>query len=183
MPARATLCSGGGSRGSRWLRVAGMPRCGTLARSPRTSSLIEAEIQHKIGIASATLFFRYGTTGAFTALPMTAGSGNSWSAPIPVVITPTTPYDYLQYYIEAVANDGKIQRRPMPAPQGYFETVLANAISLDQPKASFSAARDSCSQQHPHAHCAPAQRKLNASRSDTSSCSLSGCDPAVSLQT
>ncbi len=94
--------------------------------------LIEAEIQHKIGIASATLFFRYGTTGAFTALPMTAGSGNSWSAPIPVVITPTTPYDYLQYYIEAVANDGKIQRRPMPAPQGYFETVLANAISLEE---------------------------------------------------
>lgn len=97
-----------------------------------TPPTIEAEIQHASGIASATMYLRYVGSGPFNAFPMTNTGGNTWSANIPIVITPTTPYDEVEYYFEATANSGKTQVRPISAPGGYYTTFLQNPIGLEE---------------------------------------------------
>jgi len=76
---------------------------------------LTAYIKHVSGIASATLFYKTTENGAYTALPMTSiGSGN-YTATIPAHPNGTTIY----YYVQAVANSGKVQVRPIVAPTGY----------------------------------------------------------------
>ncbi len=77
---------------------------------------IEALIQHRSGIANAWVYYRTDTTQAYQSLPMTLTSGNTWSASIPA----QDGGEEVFYYIAAQANSGKIQNRPMPAPQGYW---------------------------------------------------------------
>jgi len=52
-----------------------------------------------------------------------ASNPNHWQALIPAMPSGTT----VMYYIEAVANSGKQQVRPMPAPAGFWDfKVLGN---------------------------------------------------------
>ncbi|MCE2495958.1 MAG: agmatine deiminase family protein [Flavobacteriales bacterium] len=97
-----------------------------------TSISIEAEIRHSSGIASATMYLRYAGSGTFNAFPMTNTSGDTWSAYVPIVVTPLEPYDKIEYYFEATSNSGKTQLRPMPAPTGYFSTILQHPIALEE---------------------------------------------------
>jgi len=78
--------------------------------------IVEATIQHKTGIAGATLFYSTDTSGSYQTLAMTNTTGHTWSAMIPA----TNEEIEMFYYIQATANDGKQINRPMVAPQGYF---------------------------------------------------------------
>ncbi len=77
-----------------------------------------AKIKHASGIASATLHYKTNIADPYQAIPMTLDnlSEDMWSASIPAQAAETTVY----YYIEAQANSGKQQVRPIVAPEGYF---------------------------------------------------------------
>ena len=87
--------------------------------------LVTADIQHVSGIASATLYWSTTPGASYTAVPMTSGSGNSWSANIPAQPAGTMIY----YYVEGNAVSGKIGVRPIVAPQGYWDFKILNASS------------------------------------------------------
>ena len=78
--------------------------------------VVDATIQHKTGIAEATLFYSTDTSGSYQTLAMTNTVDHTWSAMIPATNEETEMF----YYIQAIANDGKQINRPMVAPLGYF---------------------------------------------------------------
>jgi len=111
--------------------------------------LVDAIIRHRSGIAEARLFYRkkgesdYGST----SMELYNEAEAIWRGLIP----PYETGDVIEYYIEAVAGDGKVQRRPMPAPEGYFyfrltepdhttaeNTVLSSAALLPNPARTFT---------------------------------------------
>jgi len=78
---------------------------------------VQAIIKHRSGIASATLYYRTAEGEPYTSLPMTlSAEADSYIAAIPAQAAGTT----VHYYIEATAVSGKVQRRPIVAPEGYF---------------------------------------------------------------
>lgn len=86
---------------------------------------VDALIQHKTGIASATLYWTTDTTQGYQSVNMTLTnpSNNTWTGFIPAQPAGSNIF----YYIHAQANSGKQQLRPMPAPLGYWKfRVLAN---------------------------------------------------------
>jgi agmatine deiminase len=79
---------------------------------------VDARIQHKSGIQTATLYYTNDTTQGFTSVAMTFTNvtNNTWTGFIPAYPAGT----HVFYYIKAHANSGKEQVRPMPAPRGNF---------------------------------------------------------------
>jgi hypothetical protein len=92
-----------------------------------TPYVVNAQIRHKSGIASATLYYKTSLTGVYSSVPMTFVSGNSYTASIPGQAAGTRVY----YYIQAQANSGKQQVRPMPAPDGYFSFLVYQTAEVD----------------------------------------------------
>lgn len=85
-----------------------------------------AQIKHKSGISSATLFYKTDLAGAYTAIPMTNTSGDDWTALIPAQPVGTTVY----YYVEGEAVNSRVSTHPIPAPGGYHKfTVLSTSSS------------------------------------------------------
>ncbi|MBL0256793.1 MAG: agmatine deiminase family protein [Bacteroidetes bacterium] len=97
-----------------------------------TSYGIDARIQHRSGIANATILYRTDTLQPYSSAIMTLTNpgNNTWSGAIPAQSAGTTVY----YYIEVNANSGKHQVRPLPAPAGYwkFNVLLNTGISTLQ---------------------------------------------------
>lgn len=79
---------------------------------------VVAYIKHRDGIASAELYYRVSPDSFYIQVPMVLvdSAANSWAALIP----PQQAGSEIQYYIHAVANNGKQQVRPIVAPEGYF---------------------------------------------------------------
>ena len=77
---------------------------------------VEAYIRHRSGIAQANVYWTTDTTQGYSALPMSDVGGNIWSAAIPAQPVGTMVY----YYIEATSNSGKVQVRPIVAPEGWW---------------------------------------------------------------
>ena len=77
-----------------------------------------AMIKHRSGIAEATLNYRLEGEMGYNAVPMSLVNAEEdmWAANIPA----QTPGSLVEYYIHAVANNGKEQLRPMVAPEGFF---------------------------------------------------------------
>lgn len=88
---------------------------------------VNALIRHKSGINNATLYYKTDLAGAYTSLPMTFVNGYNWTASIPSQSVGTRVY----YYIQAEANSGKQQVRPMTAPLGYFTFEITGVNSLE----------------------------------------------------
>ena len=86
---------------------------------------VDARIQHKSGIQSATLYFTNDTTVGFSSIAMSFSNvaNNVWTGFIPPYPTGT----HVFYYIKAHANSGKEQVRPMPAPRGNFNFYVLGA--------------------------------------------------------
>src|SRR5690606_28060337 len=78
---------------------------------------VEAYIRHKSGIASAQLYWTTDTAQGFAPIGMTAAAGDMWIANIPAQPVGTKIF----YYIEAQANSGKVQVRPIVAPEGWWK--------------------------------------------------------------
>jgi agmatine deiminase len=81
---------------------------------------VEAYVRHRSGIASAQVFWTTDTLQGFTAVPMITAGGDIWTADIPAQSAGSMVY----YYIEATANSGKVQVRPLVAPQGWWRFLV-----------------------------------------------------------
>jgi hypothetical protein len=61
---------------------------------------------------------------------MTLASGDTWQGFIPTQSGGAEVF----YYIEATANSGKTQNRPMPAPQGFWSFWIDQSVATEQPQ-------------------------------------------------
>lgn len=91
---------------------------------------VDARIQHRTGIATATLYWTTDTTQPYQSVPMTLTNAvlNTWSGFIPAQPVGT----HIFYYIEANSVSGKTQVRPMPAPAGYFTFEVTGPTSVSE---------------------------------------------------
>lgn len=96
---------------------------------PNTNDIINnyevnALIQHKSGINEAKIWYKTGLGQSYVSVPMslTNASNNTWTGYIPVQPSGTSVY----YYIQAEANSGKTQVRPLPAPASYWKFNVYN---------------------------------------------------------
>lgn len=95
---------------------------------------VTALIKHRDGIESASLFYRLAGDSIYHQLEMAGipGMADWYSAQIPAFGFGSE----VQYYIQAVAGNGKIQNRPIVAPEGYFQYRILQPGS--SPFAEFS---------------------------------------------
>jgi agmatine deiminase len=94
------------------------------SNNPLATHTLQAYINHRTGINSASLFYKTSLLGSYIELPMVNVGGNNWEASIPAQPFGTTVY----YYVEAEAVSGKVQRRPIVAPQGYKTFKVINEV-------------------------------------------------------
>lgn len=95
-----------------------------------TPYLVNARIQHKSGIQSGAVYWTTDTTQAWQTASMllTDAQNNIWTGSIPAQL-PTTK---IFYYISGQANSGKIQVRPMTAPNGFYQfKILGDPIDTN----------------------------------------------------
>ncbi|MBL0018259.1 MAG: agmatine deiminase family protein [Bacteroidetes bacterium] len=90
---------------------------------------VDARIQHRSGITVAELYYRTDTLLPYQALPMTLSNAltHTWTASIPA----QAPGTKIDYYVSAVANSGKAQVRPMPAPAGYWSFEVLQFVGTE----------------------------------------------------
>jgi hypothetical protein len=90
---------------------------------------VDALIKHRSGIANATIYYTIDTTAGYQSAPMTLtnASNDTWTGYIPAQAAGSTVF----YYIDANANSGKHQVRPITAPQGFwkFKVGLTTGIA------------------------------------------------------
>lgn len=77
---------------------------------------VDSYLKHRSGIQNATLYWKTSLTGEYNAAPIVLNGIDNFTGFIPPQPVGTTVY----YYIEASSNSGKVQQRPMPAPEGYW---------------------------------------------------------------
>ncbi len=96
---------------------------------------VMAYINHRSGIQSASLWYRFAEGDEYIETTMTDLGNNNWSAFIPAQVVGTK----IDYYIHAESISGKEQNRPMPAPEAYYRfKVLGDAVSTPELSASSS---------------------------------------------
>lgn len=98
--------------------------------------IVYARIQHASGIESATLYWTSSLTDPPSPyqVPMTLTdpANNIWTA----TIDAQPAGAIVQYYIEAIANSGKTQVRPITAPEGMYSYAVLEVTS--PPTAAFN---------------------------------------------
>ena len=78
---------------------------------------VQALMQHRSGIDAAQLYYTTDTLAGFTAVNLSPSlATNSYIGTIPAQPAGTTVY----YYLRAVSESGKVQVRPITAPNGWF---------------------------------------------------------------
>jgi agmatine deiminase len=87
---------------------------------------VDALMEHRSGIANAYLYYRTDTLMAYIQAGMTSADGIHWTGFIPAQPSGTTVY----YYVEATSVSGKVQVRPMPAPQGYWKFEVLSTVGI-----------------------------------------------------
>lgn len=87
---------------------------------------IKAQLKHQSGIAEAQVLYTTDTTQAYQALAMQPTSNpDEWAALIPHQPNGSQIY----YYISATANSGKVQVRPLVAPEGTCRFTVNDVVS------------------------------------------------------
>jgi len=90
--------------------------------------MLTATSEHISGIQEMNLFHRVTGELEYEKNSMTQVPGtNEFFAELPIL---GNAGQDLEYYFEAVANNGKTINRPMPAPVGYFNVPLINCASV-----------------------------------------------------
>ncbi|HEY3385648.1 MAG TPA: agmatine deiminase family protein [Saprospiraceae bacterium] len=92
---------------------------------------VVAMIKHRDGIEGAELYYRIAPDSVYTRVPMVLvdSAASSWGALIPPQVAGTE----VQYYIHALAKNGKEQVRPMVAPEGYFRFRIFGELPNQPP--------------------------------------------------
>ncbi|MCB0527378.1 MAG: agmatine deiminase family protein [Saprospiraceae bacterium] len=92
-----------------------------------------ANLAHRSGIASASIYYATNPDGPWQSvdLPDYLMDDTTWTHKgyIPLQPAGTTVY----YYIEATANSGKSIRRPMPAPEGWWQFCTLETVGVEAP--------------------------------------------------
>ena len=95
---------------------------------------VRAFIQHRSGIQQAKVYYTTDTSQAYNELPMTLinSATNQWEASIPAQIAGTRVY----YFIQALSESGKVQVRPIVAPEGWWkfdvlDSSLVTSVQTD----------------------------------------------------
>ena len=78
---------------------------------------VTAYMVHHSGIASALLHWTTDTADGFATVPMVDQGGGNWNAAIPA----QPAYSEVFYFVQATANSGKVQVRPIVAPEGWWK--------------------------------------------------------------
>ena len=86
---------------------------------------IEAIVKHRTGIEAVVLNYRQKGTTEYTQLTMTETSEHTYITEFQQI----TSGDTIEYFIQAVANNGKEITRPLVAPDGYFELEVVGETS------------------------------------------------------
>lgn len=96
---------------------------------------VEALIRHRSGIQQATIFWRTDTTQPYQSAPMTLTNAaqHIWTGYIPAQTGDT----YVYYYIQAQANSGKVQKRPIVAPAGWWRFKVLKTTGMPDISESF----------------------------------------------
>jgi hypothetical protein len=82
---------------------------------------VNALIKHRSGIQSATLYYSTDTLAGFNSVSLTeTGTNDNWTAAIPAQEAGTKVY----YYIQGISETGKIQVRPLTAPEGRWDFMV-----------------------------------------------------------
>ncbi len=89
---------------------------------------LSALIKHTSGIQEASIFYRIVGEADYDEVAMQQDSGDSdfWNTIIPQQPAGTV----IEYYIDATANSGKTQTRPLAAPEGYFDFTILHGEEL-----------------------------------------------------
>jgi len=87
---------------------------------------VVAWINHRDGIATASVFWKSTLEGSYNEAPMIPIGNYNWTALIPA----HEPGTKIYYYIQAEAQSGKQQTRPMPAPEGYWTFTVLGDVTL-----------------------------------------------------
>jgi hypothetical protein len=85
---------------------------------------VVAYMNHRSGISQAKLYWKTTLTGAYSEVSMVSMGGNNWQGFIPAQPAGTRIY----YYVEGIANAGKVQVRPIAAPQGYWHFDVVDQL-------------------------------------------------------
>jgi len=121
------------------LRIVHKPLEGVLQNAIGPANYpVTAIVQHRSGIASAEVFYRRKTETTWASIGMSPAldpdSLDYWTGLIP---KQEGYLDTLFYYIEGVANSGKMQVRPLPSPIGAWSFLIqANISSTAAPVAN-----------------------------------------------
>jgi len=96
---------------------------------------VNAEILHKSGLQAATVYYRTDTLQPYQTADMSMTvKSNIWTGYIPHQQANTTVY----YYIQAHANSGKFQVRPITAPDGYWSFKILSLSSVEEQNNDFA---------------------------------------------
>lgn len=87
-----------------------------------------AYMNHKDGIASGTLYYSLNNGVNWQQISMTNTAENTWTASIPAQPVGTI----INYYIQGTATTGKVQVRPMPAPQGFWTFEVLGGVAVNE---------------------------------------------------
>lgn len=102
--------------------------------SPLSYYSLRAFIQHRSGVAEATVHYTTDLSAPWKSTPMYQGiiANGDWFGDIPAQPEGNTVY----YYIEAKAVSGKTLTRPLTAPQGYWSFCVEKTSSVHDPAAA-----------------------------------------------
>lgn len=87
---------------------------------------VTAYMNHRDGVAFGRLFWKTSLQSTFTEVDMDAMADNNWQAYIPAQPVGTI----IQYYVEGEASTGKIQTRPMPAPDAFWTFKILGEVAF-----------------------------------------------------
>jgi hypothetical protein len=90
---------------------------------------INALVKHRTGLSNVKLYYTTDTLSGYQSVMMSLSdpASSTWTGFIPNQTAGSTVY----YYIDATANSGKTQVRPMTAPAGFWKfKVLVNPVSV-----------------------------------------------------
>jgi agmatine deiminase len=89
---------------------------------------VTAYMNHRSGIASAMLYWKTDINGTYQSVAMNDMGSNEWNANIPAQAVGT----HIYYYVEGQSVSGKIQVRPMPAPEGYWTFQVLGEVAVEE---------------------------------------------------
>jgi agmatine/peptidylarginine deiminase len=95
---------------------------------------VQAYIKHRDGISLASIYWRNEGSFSFTPVLMTSIGGGMYSGTIPASAAPGG--GAVEYYVQASAYSGKVQRRPITAPIGFKSfTISTDPFGCTDPSA------------------------------------------------